>query len=55
VVADCQKSAFNNDPANSGKFINVGLWSLSRHPNYVGEIVLWLGAALFSADLLYER
>ncbi|ANS78167.1 Hypothetical protein SGUI_0771 [Serinicoccus hydrothermalis] len=45
-VADAQKSAFKADPANEGEFIRTGLWSISRHPNYVGEILLWTGVAL---------
>jgi steroid 5-alpha reductase family enzyme len=43
VVADAQKRAFKANPANKGRFIQTGLWSRSRHPNYVGEITLWVG------------
>lgn len=52
AVADLQKSRFRADPANAGRFISTGLWSRSRHPNYVGEILLWLGVALVAAGAL---
>jgi len=52
VIADQQKSRFRADPANAGRFINVGLWSRSRHPNYFGEILLWAGIAVMAVPYL---
>ena len=52
VLADSQKSRFNADPANKGKFIRSGLWAKSRHPNYFGEILLWLGVAIIALPVL---
>lgn len=52
VIADDQKRRFSADPANKGKFIRSGLWAKSRHPNYFGEIVLWLGVAIIAAPVL---
>jgi steroid 5-alpha reductase family enzyme len=52
VVADLQKSRFRADPGNRGRFIRHGLWVWSRHPNYFGEIVLWMGVALVAAPVL---
>ena len=47
TVADNQMRAFVRNPANRGRTIDVGLWSLSRHPNYLGEIGFWCGLYLF--------
>ncbi len=52
VVADAQKSRFRADPANKGKFIQIGVWAWSRHPNYFGEIVLWTGVAIIALPIL---
>jgi steroid 5-alpha reductase family enzyme len=52
VVADRQKSVFKRDPANDGRFITSGLWAWSRHPNYFGEIVLWVGIAIMALPVL---
>lgn len=52
VIADRQKSKFRADPRNASNFINVGLWSWSRHPNYFGEIVLWIGVAIIAIPVL---
>ncbi|MEC5191787.1 MULTISPECIES: DUF1295 domain-containing protein [unclassified Arthrobacter] len=52
AMADLQKSRFNAESANRGKFISTGLWSKSRHPNYFGEILLWIGVAIIAAPAL---
>ncbi len=52
ALADAQKSAFKADPANDGRFITTGLWAWSRHPNYFGEILLWLGVAVIAFPAL---
>lgn len=45
-VADWQLARFKADPENRGRVMDRGLWRFSRHPNYFGEIVLWLGFGL---------
>ena len=52
VAADTQKSRFNDNSENKGKFIKTGIWSRSRHPNYFGEITLWVGIAVIAFPVL---
>ncbi|HUV16073.1 MAG TPA: DUF1295 domain-containing protein [Pelolinea sp.] len=53
VAADKQKNQFRADPQNKSKFIRSGLWVWSRHPNYFGEILLWVGVAIIALPVLY--
>ena len=44
TVADAQLQAFLADqPHNKGRYINVGVWTYSRHPNYFGTTTVWWG------------
>ena len=52
IIADNQKSIFRKDFNNKDKFISSGLWKYSRHPNYLGEITLWLGISIISFSSL---
>jgi steroid 5-alpha reductase family enzyme len=52
VFADRQKSVFRSNPANEGRFITSGIWAWSRHPNYFGEITLWVGIAITAIPVL---
>lgn len=48
AVGDYQLTVFKKNPANKGKLMTTGLWSLTRHPNYFGEATLWWGIALIA-------
>lgn len=53
VISDRQKSAFRSVAANKGQYISTGLWAWSRHPNYFGEFVLWIGVAVLALPALH--
>ncbi|KAE8876422.1 hypothetical protein PF006_g10518 [Phytophthora fragariae] len=48
-AADASKSAFNEDPKNKGKLLRSGVWKYSRHPNYFGEILCWVGVTVLAS------
>ena len=52
VIADYQKRKFRETSNPKSEFISNGLWARSRHPNYFGEITLWIGMAVLSLSSL---
>ncbi len=52
-MSDWQLSGFLKTPENKGKLLKSGLWALSRHPNYLGEILQWSGIFLMVLSLPY--
>ena len=52
VVADMQKRKFRTNISNKGQFISSGLWSISRHPNYFGEMMIWVGISFVTIPIL---
>ncbi|MBO7150269.1 MAG: DUF1295 domain-containing protein [Clostridia bacterium] len=43
-IADVQMHKFRKH--RDSTFIHMGLWKYARHPNYLGEILMWWGVAL---------
>lgn len=50
TVGDAQLAAFKKDPSNQGKVMDKGLWSLTRHPNYFGDSLMWWGIGIIGAE-----
>ncbi len=51
AMSDRQKSIFKSDSLNEQKLCRVGLWKISRHPNYLGEIINWIGIGIVPLGL----
>lgn len=43
LFADIQMQRYRKSPHHKSEIINIGLWKYSRHPNYLGEILMWWG------------
>jgi steroid 5-alpha reductase family enzyme len=54
ALADNQKRVFKQQKNTHKEFIQTGLWARSRHPNYFGEILLWVGVAIIAYPALYQ-
>lgn len=52
-VSDIQMHKFRKQKI--GGFIRTGLWKYSRHPNYLGEILMWWGVAIASVCVIPYR
>lgn len=52
VISDEAKRKFRSQEENKDRFISSGLWAISRHPNYLGEILLWTGVAIIAIPAL---
>lgn len=50
LVADTQSHAFRRE--HRGQVCNVGLWKHGRHPNYLGEILMWWGVWLMYVSVV---
>lgn len=54
TISDIELYRFQKNPKNRGKLLQTGLWSYSRHPNYLGEIIQWLAIWVFITPLPYS-
>jgi steroid 5-alpha reductase family enzyme len=50
AIGDAQLAKFKRNPDNASKVMNQGLWSLTRHPNYFGDALLWWGIGIVAAE-----
>lgn len=49
AIADYQKMAFRQKIENKALFIDTGMYKYIRHPNYIGEIIIWTAIFLYIA------
>ena len=52
LFADLQMHRFRKTNTNKAAIIRTGLWKYSRHPNYLGEIIMWWGVYIMMLSSL---
>jgi steroid 5-alpha reductase family enzyme len=52
LVADLQMHRFQKSAHSRADIIRSGVWKHSRHPNYLGEILMWWGVFLVMVSAL---
>lgn len=55
MVSDQQMNRFKRKSNNPSEINRIGLWKNSRHPNYLGEIMVWWGAYLMMLSLVENK
>lgn len=55
LIADAQLHAFQTRANNRGAIIREGVWRHARHPNYLGEILMWWGVYVVMLSVLPQR
>mgnify|MGYP005867289141 CR=1 FL=1 len=51
TIADRQLFVFKSRPENKGQPLRSGLWRYSRHPNYFGEALVWIGMSVMALSV----
>ncbi len=52
ALGDLQLKRFKKDPKHKGAIMTKGLWSLTRHPNYFGDFMIWLSFTIIALSSL---
>lgn len=48
IVSDQQMKSFKKRSSSKEQIMDQGLWAFSRHPNYVGEALIWWGLWIYT-------